>query len=288
MNTIFVGDHVAVTIHFLASIKRAWKERRSQFLYNIAILYVWIPTADVLNISTEVHVFYCTGQTDRAVYWTVPHTFEKELWLEPWPDDRSDRTGACLSRPTSHFKTYGRARIHFGRAGRSDTYLGELHELSELNDTTLELDELNGLSDTSLDMDELSNTEDRAGSAAGRNGHFQPKEKIVSFQIRPALSSVHFKPFSSRIPRGNQQISPGRGYIKRQSKFHHIQVNIPQNRWTCESYQATTRDPSFGGLVSHIKHQLKSGISEDFRNLRATLQSTSSPSGVHIQIEPVE
>ncbi|KAG5378317.1 hypothetical protein IGI04_026159 [Brassica rapa subsp. trilocularis] len=60
----------------------------------------------------------------------------------------------------------------------------------------------------------------------------------------------------------------------------HIQVNIPQTRWTCESYQATIRDPSFGGLVSHIKHQLKSGILEAFRNLRATLQSTSSPSGL--------
>ncbi|KAF2598544.1 hypothetical protein F2Q68_00010124 [Brassica cretica] len=69
---------------------------------------------DVLNISTEVHVFHRTGQTNRAVYWTVPLTSEKELWLEPWPDDRSDRTRACLSRPTSHFKTYGRARIHFG------------------------------------------------------------------------------------------------------------------------------------------------------------------------------
>ena len=64
---------------------------------------------DVLNISTEVHVFNRTGQTNRAVYWTVPHAFGKELWLEPWPDDRSNRAGACLSHPTSHFKTYGRA-----------------------------------------------------------------------------------------------------------------------------------------------------------------------------------
>ena len=53
----------------------------------------------------------------------------------------------------------------------------------------------------------------------------------------------------------------------------HIQANISQTRWSCESYQATVRDSSFGGLVSHIKHQLKSGISEAFRNLRATLQS---------------
>ncbi|KAF2561916.1 hypothetical protein F2Q70_00015242 [Brassica cretica] len=53
----------------------------------------------------------------------------------------------------------------------------------------------------------------------------------------------------------------------------HIQVNTSSNRWTCASYQATTRDPSLGGLVSHIKHHLESGISEAFRNLRATVQS---------------
>ncbi|WZZ32334.1 hypothetical protein YC2023_015735 [Brassica napus] len=53
----------------------------------------------------------------------------------------------------------------------------------------------------------------------------------------------------------------------------HIQVNTYSNRWTCASYQATTRDPSLGGLVSHIKHHLESEISETFRNLRAILQS---------------
>ncbi|KAG5393333.1 hypothetical protein IGI04_023296 [Brassica rapa subsp. trilocularis] len=137
---------------------------------------------NVLNISTEVHVFHPTGQTDRAVYWTVPHTSGKELWLEPWPDDRSDHTGACLSRPTSHLKTYGRARIHFGRAGRGDTYLGELDELSELSDTTLELDELSELNETSLELNELSNTEDGAGSAAGRNG------TLLSFLVRLSRS----------------------------------------------------------------------------------------------------
>ncbi|KAF2588170.1 hypothetical protein F2Q70_00039445 [Brassica cretica] len=42
----------------------------------------------------------------------------------------------------------------------------------------------------------------------------------------------------------------------------HIQVNTSSNRWSCESYQAMTRDSSFGGLVSHIKHHLKSGISK--------------------------
>ncbi|WZZ71266.1 hypothetical protein YC2023_082636 [Brassica napus] len=76
---------------------------------------------DVLNISTEVHVFHRAGQTDRAVYWTVPHTSGKELWLEPWSDGRSDRTGACLSRPTSQAKADGQPRINLGRANSKST-----------------------------------------------------------------------------------------------------------------------------------------------------------------------
>ncbi|WZY72184.1 hypothetical protein YC2023_004424 [Brassica napus] len=152
---------------------------------------------NVLNISTEVHVFHRTGQIDRAVYWTIPHTSEKELWLEPWPDYRSDHTGACLSRPISHLKTYGRARIHFGRAGRGDTYLGELDELSELSDTTLELDELSELNDTSLELNELSNTDDGAGSVAGRNGPFQPKEKFIKSSLWDCFFPNSTSPFLS-------------------------------------------------------------------------------------------
>ncbi|KAG5383487.1 hypothetical protein IGI04_034957, partial [Brassica rapa subsp. trilocularis] len=127
----------------------------------------------------------------------IPHTSGKELWLEPWPDDRSDHTGACLSRPTSLLKTYGRARIHFGRAGRGDTYLGELDELSKLSDTTLELDELSEQNDTSLELNELSNTEDGAGSAAGRNGPFQPKEKFIKSSLWDCFFPNSTSPFLS-------------------------------------------------------------------------------------------
>ncbi|KAF3500178.1 hypothetical protein F2Q69_00043879 [Brassica cretica] len=142
--------------------------------------------------------------------WIVLHASGKELWLEPWPDDRSNRTGACLSRPTSHFKTYGRARIPFGRAGRSDIYLGELDELNGLSDTTLELDELSELSDTTLELDELSelsdtmlklnelsSTEDGAGSAAGRNGSFQPKEKFLKSSLWDCFFLNSTSPFPS-------------------------------------------------------------------------------------------
>uniref|UniRef100_A0A0D3ALI7 Uncharacterized protein n=1 Tax=Brassica oleracea var. oleracea TaxID=109376 RepID=A0A0D3ALI7_BRAOL len=48
-------------------------------------------------------------------YWTVPHAFGMELWLEPWPDDRFYRTGLCLPPPVLHFKINGQARFGFER-----------------------------------------------------------------------------------------------------------------------------------------------------------------------------
>ncbi|KAG5384565.1 hypothetical protein IGI04_036035 [Brassica rapa subsp. trilocularis] len=75
------------------------------------------PDLDVLRIEKPFHYFFGRfAVTDRVVYWTIPHTSGKELWLEPWPDDRSDRTGACLSCPTSQAKADGQARINLGRA----------------------------------------------------------------------------------------------------------------------------------------------------------------------------
>uniref|UniRef100_A0A0D3BRW4 Uncharacterized protein n=1 Tax=Brassica oleracea var. oleracea TaxID=109376 RepID=A0A0D3BRW4_BRAOL len=42
----------------------------------------------------------------------------------------------------------------------------------------------------------------------------------------------------------------------------HIQVNTSSNRWTCESYQATTRDPSLGGLAKRCNEPFKSSQGE--------------------------
>ncbi|KAG2307174.1 hypothetical protein Bca52824_026922 [Brassica carinata] len=67
---------------------------------------------NALKISTEVPDFHCTGQTDRRVYWTVLHASGRELWLEPWPDDRFDRTGICLHRPVFYFMKNSRDESH--------------------------------------------------------------------------------------------------------------------------------------------------------------------------------
>ena len=73
-----------------------------------------------------------------------------------------DTVQGVISRPTQQVKTNGQARIHFGRAGLSVTYLDELSELH----------------DTSLELNELSDTEDGAGLVSGRNGHFLAHGKI--------------------------------------------------------------------------------------------------------------
>ncbi|WZZ03193.1 hypothetical protein YC2023_089114 [Brassica napus] len=67
---------------------------------------------NVLKISTEVHVFH---HTDRTLYWTVPHASGWELWLEPWPDDRFDRTIFCIHHTVFHFMKNSRDEIAFGR-----------------------------------------------------------------------------------------------------------------------------------------------------------------------------
>ncbi|KAF3516253.1 hypothetical protein DY000_02061108 [Brassica cretica] len=71
---------------------------------------------DVLNNLTEVYSSDHTDQTDRV----VPRASRLELQLEPRPDDRTDRTGARLPRPTRHSKTHGRARLSLGREETED------------------------------------------------------------------------------------------------------------------------------------------------------------------------
>uniref|UniRef100_A0A0D3DQ94 Uncharacterized protein n=1 Tax=Brassica oleracea var. oleracea TaxID=109376 RepID=A0A0D3DQ94_BRAOL len=73
---------------------------------------------DVLKNFTEVRSSNRTDQTDRA----VPCASRLELRLEPRPDDRTDRTGARLPRPTRHSKSHGRARLSLGREETEDEH----------------------------------------------------------------------------------------------------------------------------------------------------------------------
>ncbi|WZZ79028.1 hypothetical protein YC2023_099600 [Brassica napus] len=135
-----------------------------------------------------------------------------------------------------------------------------------------ELDELSELSDTSLELNELSDTEDGAGLVAGRNEHFSAQRKIHNkfnlgrfyTKFDQTFPQSISSPFSSRMPRGSQQGSLGLYLFVLCRTLLCFLVRLspskqPLIRWTCASYQATFRNPSFGGLVSHIKHLLKSG-----------------------------
>ncbi|KAF2557983.1 hypothetical protein F2Q68_00015991 [Brassica cretica] len=179
----------------------------------------------------------------------------------------------------------------------------ELDELSDLSDTTLELDELsdttlelNELSDTALELSELSDTEDGACLAAGRNGPCSAQGKVhkkcnmslfLSKLDQPFPQSIS-SPFSPRMPRGSQQISHGRGLprvlqrlVKIQLLEHFLFLGVVSSKqtslfcWTCASYQATDRNPSFVGLVCHINQQLKSGSN---KRLSTPLVSPFNPS----------
>ncbi|WZZ66351.1 hypothetical protein YC2023_077721 [Brassica napus] len=135
-----------------------------------------------------------------------------------------------------------------------------------------ELDELSELSDTSLELNELSDTEDGAGLVYGRNKHFLAQRKIHNkfnlgrfyTKFDQTFPQSISSPFSSRMPRGSQQGSLGLYLFVLCRTLLCFLVRLspskqPLIRWTCASYQATFRNPPFGGLVSHIKHQLKSG-----------------------------
>ena len=108
---------------------------------------------------------------------------------------------------------------HFGRAGQSDTNLGELVELN-LSDTYIS--ELDKLSDTSLELNELSDIENGAGLVSGRNWPFSAQRKIHNkfnlgrfcTKFDQTFSQFISSPFSSSIPRGSQQGSLSRAWEK--------------------------------------------------------------------------
>ena len=71
-------------------------------------------------IPTEVQADDRSRQTNRAMYRIDLRAAEKELRLEPRPDDQTDCTRDRLPRPTHQAKTDGRARTHLG-LGETET-----------------------------------------------------------------------------------------------------------------------------------------------------------------------
>ncbi|KAF3515872.1 hypothetical protein DY000_02058713 [Brassica cretica] len=175
----------------------------------------------------------------------------------------------------------------------AEVRVDELDELSELSNTTLKLDKL---SDTTLELSELSDTKDGAGLAAGRNGPCSAQGKIhkkcntslfLAKFDHPFLQSISNPFLSKNLNRVNKEVLVVGciDFFKVKSKFNisntfRFLVRLSPSklslfRWTCASYQATIRNPSFVGLVHHIKQQLKSG---SIKRLSAPLVSPFNPS----------
>ena len=81
---------------------------------------------NIPDVPIEVHSSDQTIQTDRAVYRIDPRTFGLEVWPDPRPDDRTDRTEARLSQPIQHCKTDSRARFNLGREESEDVHIFSL------------------------------------------------------------------------------------------------------------------------------------------------------------------
>ncbi|KAG5415014.1 hypothetical protein IGI04_002581 [Brassica rapa subsp. trilocularis] len=216
------------------------------------------PTPPPLKLKLDIQLYaepvgtFYIRQTNQAVYRLDPGTSGLELRPDPRPDVRADRTEARLSRPTRQAKTDGQAKINLARANSDPEHgfslLARLARTActddcadDLSTLILKLSEDLGLVGTQLARSERpAALAARPAALAGR-----PIYVLILTVLDTAGSDA-----SGEEPNGHFD--------------YHIQANISQIYWSCESYQATVRDSSFGGLVSHIKHQLKSGISKAF------------------------
>ncbi|WZY77786.1 hypothetical protein YC2023_024170 [Brassica napus] len=135
-------------------------------------------------------------------------------------------------------------------------------------------DDLSTLFDPIMDFSFGNLTKARILHLSGDIGHTWPSlvhemDMVVRTDSPPSvllLTAVHASGYNESGQKPNSHLNLSCFLVS------HIQVNTSSNRWSCELYQATTRDSSFGGLVSHIKHHLNPGIS------KATPQPLCDPS----------
>ena len=108
---------------------------------------------NVPDIPIEVHSSDRTRQTDRAMHRIDPRMSGLELRPDQRPDERTDRTEACLSRTTQQAKADGQARINLGRlnsdSDRDFSFLARLARTACANNCA---DDLASLFDPIMDF----------------------------------------------------------------------------------------------------------------------------------------
>ncbi|KAF2557592.1 hypothetical protein F2Q68_00014719 [Brassica cretica] len=102
-----------------------------------------------------------------------------------------------------------------------------------------------------------------------RSNPFQEGENDVPLGSAPGKTDMH------GLIMGSSDLQFSRIQTTREAGNGYLRVNKSLFHLTCASYQATYGNPSFVGLVSHIKQQLKSG---SIKRLSAPLVSPFNPS----------
>ncbi|KAF3558316.1 hypothetical protein F2Q69_00013066 [Brassica cretica] len=175
-------------------------------------------------------------QTNRAVYRLDPRTSGLELRPDPRPDARTDRTEACLSRPTRQAKTDGQVRTNLAGANSDSDHGFSL--LARLARTACTDDRADDLSTLFNPIKEFS------------FGYFS---KATILKLSEDLGFVGTQLVRSERPAA---LADRPAYVLILTALDLAELVL----FLGKSYQATVRDSSFGGLVSHIKHPLKLGI----------------------------
>ncbi|KAJ4894740.1 Uncharacterized protein Rs2_21534 [Raphanus sativus] len=137
----FIRRSLSVT-EFLLSILTALETLKSSRDVDQDVTQPQHGDQDDQICSVEVHPSGSTRQTDRAVYRIDPRTPEKDLRLDPRPDDQTHQPTRLLSRTTRQSKTKSQARTHFDReepdSGHSLSLLARLVRTAHPDGHTLD------------------------------------------------------------------------------------------------------------------------------------------------------
>ncbi|KAG5393517.1 hypothetical protein IGI04_023480 [Brassica rapa subsp. trilocularis] len=212
---------------------------------------------NVSDVPAEVHPTDQIRQIERAVYRLDPRTSGLELRPDPRPDSRTDQTEACLSRPTRQAKTDSQARLDLDHAR-----IEKDHARLEKDHARLDLD--HKVSQNDRDFSLLARLAHIARTGDRTDGLIDPFDQFMHFD-QPNLTKARILHLFEDIGRTWSSLVHDLDMVVNTDSptsvvlltanlscflVSHIQVNTSSNRWSCESYQATMRDPSLGGLFS--------------------------------------
>ncbi|KAF3572930.1 hypothetical protein F2Q69_00058435 [Brassica cretica] len=133
---------------------------------------------------------------------------------------------------------------HFGRVGRSDTYLGELVELNQSDTYISELDKLSKLSDTTLKLSELSDAKVKMFGILKKSSnensqqqaifHSSSKNLLNTFDEFVTVQERLRKPHERPNQRCREQSRPSRDVADQRILRHFLQFDVQE---ICDNFE---------------------------------------------------